>query len=687
MSSKNIFTRSTPGLTIFRNVLKRTFWVPLVWSILNVVIVSMTVYRYRFSDFYMTGFEYSRGQLDNLMPIFAISIIISAVLGCTFFSYLNRVSSAGFMHGLPVRREKIFFAHWSSGVAVIFITALITSVAVAIYSGYMLYALLTLVCFMLYCVGVFSFAVMICQLSANTLGGLIFTGFGLAVPLILESFVFYLMDTNLYGYTGDYFSEPLMMYFYLLPERVISPLGFIYLAMIVVFTAIGLALFRKRSIELAGDLIAFPGIRRAVIFICGILAGMCAYLIFGGNLFMFALFGVICTVLVNFAVRKKFTVKGTITPSLAVVCAALVIFCIFRFDLTGFERRIPELSDIESISFHSGYGQYRENSLVRVSDSKTIIFEALHEPITEAQDIEKVRTLHAKLLENKNFYSTEQSSTWRIEYKLKNGKTISRRYKVYEEKDKAEFAPVVALRSVKLSEYPILSDKITVTGAYLNHGGKHLDAQDAEKIRQALITDIMNTPYDKNTDIHSMRVESSIYVTLDYYNNSATYAGKTDAVPTSELIDFSASERRIYIYPGYTETLRVLRELSASEYAPIGDKYPEMLRLHRSAYTYKDSYETVETTEAAIEDEADVKEVFDELFRLSQETYNPNDVGDGITYEVWVYNNAKNEDDVYSIYVRFGNDIFERFDGKTETKTFPVNAIPYVEVYEQTVSY
>ncbi len=686
MSSKNIFARNTPGLTVFRNVLKRTFWVPLVWSILNVVIVSMTVHRYRFSDFYQVGFEYCRGQLNNIFPIFAISIIIAAVLGCTFFSYLNRVSSAGFMHGLPIRREKIFFAHWAAGVAVILITGLVTAISVAIYSGYMLYALLTLVCFMLYCVGVFSFAVMICQFSANTLGGLIFTGFGLAVPLILESFVFYLMDTNLYGYTGDYFSEPVMMYFYLIPERVMSPLGFIYLAMIVVFTAIGLALFRKRSIELAGDLIAFPGIRRAVIYICGILAGMCAYLVFGGNLLMFALFGVICTVLVNFAVRKKFTVKGTISPSAAVICTALLIFCIFRFDLTGFERRIPEISDIESVSISSGYSQYRENTTVRISDNKTIIFEALTEPITKADDIEKVRVLHVKLLENEYYYSTEQSSNWRIDYKLKNGKVLSRRYTVYEEKDKAEFAPVIALREVKMNDYPILSDKITITNAYLGFlGGKVYFTEDAERIRKALITDIMNTPYEKNPDIHRFRSDPIAYVSVEYYNKNARYADSTDKVPLSELEDFSNNERRIYIYPSYTETLRVLRELSASSYAPIGERYPELIKLHKDNYS-KDG-ELLEIKEISITDGDVIKEIFDELFILSQEGYDPRN--SDRNYDIFIYNNAQDEESYYNVLVRAYNGLLEKYLESAEIKTISASKViyPVAEHYEYTSSY
>lgn len=683
MSSKNILLRNTPGLTVFRNVLKRTFWVPLVWSILNVVIVSMTVHRYRFSDFYQTGFEYSVRQLNNIFPIFAISIIIAAVLGCTFFSYLNRVSSAGFMHGLPIRREKIFFAHWAAGVAVILITGLVTSISVAIYSGYILYAFLTLITFLLYCIGVFSFAVMVCQLSANTLGGLIFTGFGLAIPLILESFIYYLMDTNLYGYTGSYFDEPIMMYFYLTPDKVMSPLGFIYLGMIIVFTAIAIALFRKRSIELAGDLIAFAGIRRAVIYICGILAGMCAYLIFGGNLFMFALFGVICTVLVNFAVRKKFTVKGTITPSVALICTAILIFCIFRFDLTGFERRIPELSDIESVQCHLGYGTYRENTVVNVSDSKTIVFEALEDPIMAEADIEKVRVLHARLLENKNYYSSTDHSNIRIDYKLKNGRTVSRRYKAYHEKDSAELSEVTALREFKLRDYPILSDKIQVTNAHFGFlGGKTYFTEEAERIREALITDIMNTPYEKNPDIHDFRASSIAYISFEYYNKYASYAGSTDKVPVSELEDFSSNERRIYIYPGYTETLRVLRELSASEYAPIGDRYPELLKIQREKYS--GNGEDLEINEVSVTDKAEIKAIFDELFVLSQEYYDRLEAGGIKMYDVFVYNNKNDIDSYYSISVKNETEILERAleNGRSSIVPTKVTTIPAAEYYE-----
>ncbi len=461
--------KTTPWVTLFLNNLKRMLWLPLVWSVLNVVMTQTDLY----GTYWKTGvtvsvnvFEACVDRISRLMPQFVITIIISAIFGSTVFSYLNRVSSAGFIHGLPFRRKDIFAANYLSGAVITLIPQAVLALDVAFavqweYSG--AFALVTLLVGCVYALGVYSFGVMMSQFSSNTLGGIIFTVFGLASPVITEGFIRILMTTRLYGYcdTSDY---SVIGYLYLMPEQVASVRGLIYAAAIIIFTLCAWLLFKHRSVELSGDLIAFSKIRGIATTICGLIAGMCGYLIFGNSLFMFTLFGTIVAVLINFAIRKKFTAKGTIIPASTIIVLALAIFCTFKFDILGFENRIPDISQIQSATVNQLYHSnikyiYIGNSQIRLSE----------EPykITDAERLNKVISVHKEALKNKNYY-TDGTQDWQeieIEYTLKNGKKMNRAYKLYYNRNKDALNTVYSLPEYKVKNHDILRNDTHIKSA------------------------------------------------------------------------------------------------------------------------------------------------------------------------------------------------------------------------------
>lgn len=621
---KNILR--TPAAALYSGALRRGLWMPITYSIFLIVCISFTGSRFAYYDnaWRENYAEWLLSRLDSYLPFFGLSIIVAALVGCTVFSYINRVSSACFVHGLPVGRTGIFFAHYGAGATMLLIPNIAASVYVGFHTGSAHFGLLFFVANLLYSIGVMSFAVLVCQISANTLGGIIFTGFGLATPIICEGFVIYLMEENLYGYAGTYSDLAVSRVFYLMPSMVPTAWGLVYVFAIALFTSAGLLLFKRRAVELAGDLIAFAGIRKAAVYVCGILAGMCAYLIFDANLLMFLLFGVLCAVLVNFAVRKRFTIKGVITPALTVLATTVLIFVIFRFDLTGFERRIPNLEDIESARVYTRF--YDES--VEDIDGKRINYVDFHEPIRGEENIERVRVLHKDLIGNKNFYASADSSrSYTVEYTLKNGRTFERRYQIYYGKNAEAFEPVSTLREFKRHNHEILEDDISIVYAEVEgiYGKtERFEGAHADRLYRAVVEDILTVPYEKDRDLHQFASDRYVTVYFRYFYNNAVYLS---GIPVERSV--LAQRNRGYrtaVSPSCKNTVAVLRDI-CPELIDVNTEIPDNSSLvieyfvetqaGMNAITGK-RYETAEIT-----DKAAIREIMAEAVRLTDERVLP----------------------------------------------------------------
>ncbi len=590
MSSK---IKNSPMFALVFDILKRFFWLPLIYTILDVVIISTIASRSRFSGSNFFTFERAVNTLDYEFPIHIIAIIIAALLGSTILSYLSRVSSATFIHSLPLRREKLFFANYIAGALLLLIPSLISALYLAFFVSSLPYGLMYLTVNAIYTLGVFSFAICVSQLSSNVIGSMVFTAVGLATPIICEGFFYVLCESNLYGFVADY-EFILSQYVYLTPERVFSPRGIIYLAVILIGTLLGLLLYKKRSIELAGDLVTFSSTRKLIIFVCGLLCAMAAYLIFGASLISFLIFGTICSILVNFAVRKKFTIKGGIIPAASIIILTIVIVVTFRFDLTGFERRIPEIESIESVMIGDRYASDARTTYL--SQSNRRVRYALKENVTNSADIEKVIALHENLLLNEDYYSNgiERSGNFMIEYTLKNGRTLRRQYRIYYERNAAAFEGVTEIPQLRREDHEILADNVKITKLDfkgLNGKSRDFHGREMERLIEAMKYDLLHSDYDKNPDYFDMSGYYDTGFDFTYYFTDAVYEDTGEKVPErllQEYLTYGSYER---LYPHYTQTMKVLSEI-APDLVTFDFEIPEDSSMVLTVYneSYKDDY-------------------------------------------------------------------------------------------------
>lgn len=669
--------KTKPWVTLFLNNLKRMLWLPLVWSVLNVVMTQTQLY----GTYWKSGvnvsssvFEACTEKLSRLMPEFIITIIISAIFGSTVFSYLNRVSSAGFIHGLPFKRKDIFAANYLSGAVITLIPqiALALDVAFAVqweYSG--AFALVTLLVGCVYALGVYSFGVMMSQFSSNTLGGIVFTVFGLASPVIIEGFIRLLMMTKLYGYCGteDY---SVIGYLYLMPEQVASVYGLIYAAAIIIFTLCAWLMFKHRSVELSGDLIAFSKIRGVATIICGLIAGMCGYLIFGNNLFMFALFGTIVAVLINFAIRKKFTVKGAIIPSSTIIVLTLAIFCTFKFDIFGFENKIPDISQIQSATINEQYTSnmkyiYLDNIQIRLSEEPYVI--------TDSERLKKVISVHKEALKNKNYYGGAQDiQNIEIEYTLKNGKKMKRAYTLYYNHNKDALNTINSLPEYKAHQHVILRNDTKIKSATLTDiYGRTVtfSASDAEKLRTAVVNDINNTSEKYENTHNSFASTAHMYISFSYYYDKGWDTKDNSEVPISLLKLYDSNDFEI-IYSYYTETLKTLEELGCKDNLSFDPQnIPDGYTMTVKKYSYNSHGADFSGEPEEVKDAQTISKILEYAFPASADILVGDATENSTAYLIRYQNKSKSGDTISddSFWIYGEVDFIEEFLSESNYKT------------------
>ena len=195
-----------------------------------------------------------------------------------------------------------------------------------------------------------------------------------------------------------------------------------------------LALYRNRKLECAGDFVAFSAMEPVVTVIATVFVGVFFHLFadaFGMNLrsvmlgagMVIGFFG--CRMLLERTTRV-FRKKAFVFCGCIVAIFGLTVLLTY-LDPAGVTRYIPETEDIESITFSRSYSLGSHNGFPCV--------------VTEVQDIENLQKVHADGITKEagiqpgktdDPHTDELYSNFdlRIEYKLKNGKTVNRFYDV-----------------------------------------------------------------------------------------------------------------------------------------------------------------------------------------------------------------------------------------------------------------
>ena len=378
------------------------------------------------------------------------SFVVSIVAVMAMFSFLYNSRTCNMMCSLPVKRETLFVTAWVTGIAPLLaadiITALITMAAfpgtvspvlafrwlgivtmgnIGFYGFGSFCAMLTGSLFILPLVyGVLGLTAaivetsMVCILSALIFGA-VFNGGKLLIfsPLIY-------MANNLHAGVRSH-NDDFGMIFYEKVELFGTGYLFCFFIAGLIFSVLALLLFRKRRMETASDTVAIPVLKPifkyCMAFGCAVVLPVVIYQIFlQGVLRGTALAVVISLLMIAGAFIGYFSAKMLISKSLrvfsgdwkgfAIVVAACLAFVIAaECDFTGYEKRLPDLSEVESVEFSM----------------------RSYAPLKEKQNIEAVYELQSSIIGNKKHHeSSDKAMYLNLSYIMNDGSVIRRSYRI-----------------------------------------------------------------------------------------------------------------------------------------------------------------------------------------------------------------------------------------------------------------
>lgn len=404
-----------------------------------------------------------------LLTIFVLPVLVSILL----FKYTNEEKSSSFIHGLPISKRKLYITNILTGIVMYIIPFLINLIIILLLNlgemgKYLQFADIMKwfgVC-MLYNTMFFAFATFIGTFCASKISHGILTYILMYAPIGGLAIASIIMESALFGFKGlssnleEFRGWPFIkiiedfreMGSYYLSQTIKFETStiIIYIASIIVMLVLGYFIYKKRKLEITKEFIAFKGIRSFVKYVATFLVNLLSYMyfcdVFEENKIVTLLASFIITLIayliIEMILKKTYKVFKSIIGFIIYAVIVTIGFVILNTGAFGYETRIPKAEDVQEVDFSLS--------------SDTINFR-------EKQNIENVIDFQQKLINEKKKGYTEYT----LEYKLKNGRKITRKYNINNSLYKEEL------------------NKILTSDEY--YDGKIRQIQDAKKIKRITI--------------------------------------------------------------------------------------------------------------------------------------------------------------------------------------------------------
>lgn len=423
-----------------------------------------------------TGFYYN--VVAYALPI--ITLLYAILCAMLVWSYLYNSRSVGMMHTLPVTRKGVFVTNFLSGMAMMLIPYAVTGALCILislaYGGFEPVGLLVTILSVL---GESFFYFTSATLVAFITGNL----FALPALYFLFHFLAPLLDWLLSMFAGNflfgldsYYSGVVDFLYptvYLMErvnvnrtyENIITQTSItgaysetnrltavtlenawligVYALVGIALLALAWLLYRRRRSECAGDVVAVgwmkPVFRFGLAALATLLGGQALYALFwssfqNGSYYdtlpmtvCMLVAGTIGYYAASMLLAKSLRVfRGSWKGLVLVAVGCVALCCVLRFDLLGISRRVPEVSQVEKVTFYAADNNY---TLYPGEDDALLEqLRTVHKAVVEDQDY--VRDYEENWMDT--VYSDDtgtMTSTYiRLTYYLTNGLKVERRY-------------------------------------------------------------------------------------------------------------------------------------------------------------------------------------------------------------------------------------------------------------------
>lgn len=597
---------------LVKSDIKRYWWVSAIYMVLTALFILPNAVMKDIGD------VYSRFGSDNG----GLALFFAFVLGGLLFSYLHRVNSVSFMNSIPVSRTTQYLSHILSGFILLIVPITVTSLVIFFEelhhgSGIQFCYKYFYTC-LLYSACAFMLTTFTSVLSGNLISTYVFGGGFVALPYFILSMANEIFSKNVYGFVN--YDEGIMQYIYIMGiDEMWAKRSVIYIAIALALFVISLVLYKLRNMENYGEVVAFKPLKPILMYFVAVCFGLFGYdlLYYIHNRSLnFTLgvlpLGIVALIAVFMLNQKSFSFKGILKPIVIFAVCMGIVNVIFAFDLTGYEKRIPDENNVVSIDAFSGY---YANCYATSRDYGAPIYDDINKGIlTDKKDIDTITKLHKYLVQRGAV--NDNSISIKITYTLKNNKKLSRNYLL----NYNEMKDIYSIDNYKKVIYPIANDNkkemdyVELSDSRSLSPSIRLYNIDINKLYDVVKKDVIKlTPEDLSAIDFGIDSDSHLDIHFTEYVN---YKGKTYKYDISQNIPLNSCFKDVIDYlqqQGYTSNYVPIDSINSLDidYSALDDQNDD----YTGAETAVSELDTKNNVQ--ISDKNDIKAIMEALYNLN----------------------------------------------------------------------
>lgn len=391
--------------------------------------------------------------------------------------------------------------------------------------------------------------------------------------------------------------------------------GMVFIAVVsVIALVLAYWCYTKKPAEVCGKSMAFPKTKPVIKVLVTMQAGLIGGIIFygfSGSSLLFFIFGILAgtllchgvvEVIYDFDIRS---IKNGWKSLLVSGAGVTVIFCIFLFDLFGYDTYVPEIDQVEHIAFRftDVYNNYYDENL-DIIDNDSYVLENM-----QITNVQPVLELAAKRMGTE----ADENVDYRyiaVRYHLKNGEDVYRQFRTACREDVALLDEIMVDSAYQKTTFSVYNDPLVNLGnrlkLYYDGGSGRVEVSDftVEKLVTAYRKDLAHFTFTE-------RIENLV----------------------QGRFELECIEKGVYVhttlpvYPSFTNTIALLEStgLYHTLYVDVNDVEQIIVRNNNSEMYEKYEYENEAeenlarnymdySVEAAFTDEKEMQEIIDSLY-------------------------------------------------------------------------
>lgn len=494
-------------------------------------------------------------------------IIVSIVLSSKINSYLSRENSSCFYHALPFTRTRLFMVNYISGLVILLVPVFVTYViggfvTISLGSSYFGLLMIDFLFKILVAFVCYSLSSLLNVITGNRIMALIVYVIYFFISDFFISIMNLYLSNGLFGINNNIINAPSRFLLFLDPialfdnleyhmvydaayqatgDYMIYNVSFTVIYEIIlggIFLAAALLLYKRRKSETAGDVISFGFAK--VVFKYGfaicysmLMTLMLEVIILESEskpisehkalqIVLFIISAIVGYLIAQMIIDKKFNIFKKASVKLPIIGIIAAVFISFlTFDIMGFESKVPDKSDIDSISIN-----YKNICYVIPNDYTDITDEVID--------------THNRLLAERYKPENYDYNIFTINYVTKEFESISRTYYVAMDDKRIEDMFNRFAREhidITYNDSGIERFKVeNITNAYVyTENNNQLDSLNLEDINaQRLFKALMKDIEENNITYSEAFNYSDLYMDYSVFDNVA-YDEPIEIVDDTEI--------------------------------------------------------------------------------------------------------------------------------------------------------